>query len=120
MGRQERQGQLDYLLELYQLEQSLKKKKGKERKRVEERIAEVSSHIDPWVLKHYRRLKMPFGEFKDRTCWGCGMIYPKTHVHCRPNSGDIRLCESCGRILILIDEENKAGKPDTASEVTGN
>ncbi|GEM_PF-4677717 len=104
------QGQLDLLLELYDLERSIKRKKGQEKAKTQKRIEAVSGMIDPWVLKHYRRLKIPFGEFRDRTCWGCGMIYPKTHVHCRPNLGDVRLCESCGKILILIDEEKGSGK----------
>jgi len=115
MGRQERQGQLDLLLELHELEKLLGRKKGKERQKIEKRIAELSARIDPWVLKHYRRLKVPFGEFRNRTCWGCGMIYPETHVHCRPGSGDIRLCESCGRILLLIDEENRSSSSTGAS-----
>jgi predicted nucleic acid-binding Zn-ribbon protein len=97
-------GQLDLLLELYELEQSLSKKKGSAKK-ILTRIEEVIEKIDPWVLKHYRRLKIPFGEFRDRTCWGCGMIYPPMHVHCRPSNGDVRLCDSCGKILLLIDEE---------------
>jgi predicted nucleic acid-binding Zn-ribbon protein len=109
-------GQLDFLLELHKLEQSLKKKKGRERKEILERIEQVVSKIDPWVLKHYRRLKIPFGEFRDRTCWGCGMIYPETHVHCRPNRGDVRLCESCGKILLLIDEENNSEQAHTRSQ----
>lgn len=97
-------GQLELLLELYELEQSLKSAKGSSKKLLS-RIEKVIESIDPWVLKHYRRMEMPFGEFRDRTCWGCGMIYPRTHVHCRPSEGDIRLCETCGRILLLIDEE---------------
>jgi predicted nucleic acid-binding Zn-ribbon protein len=109
-------GQLEYLLELHELEQSLKKKKGKEKKTVETRIDTVSAKIDPWVLKHYRRLKIPFGEFRDRTCWGCGMIYPETHIHCRPSSGDIRLCESCGKILLLIDREIECEKTPKTSK----
>lgn len=97
-------GQLDLLLELYELEQSLKKKKNPTKKTLS-RIEKVIAGIDPWVLKHYRRMKIPFGKFRDRTCWGCGMIYPQSHVHCRPSRGDVRLCESCGKILLLIDEE---------------
>lgn len=108
-------GQLDFLLELHELEKELKKKRGKEKDELLRKIEELSSKIDPWVLKHYRRLKIPFGEFRDRTCWGCGMIYPKTHVHCRPRGRDIRLCESCGRILLLIDEENQGGSPTMVS-----
>lgn len=105
-------GQLDLLLELHELEQSLKDKKDPAKKTLQ-RIEEVIQGIDPWVLKHYRRMKMPFGEFRERTCWGCGMIYPESHVHCRPSKGDVRLCESCGKILLLIDEEQKG---DTGSK----
>lgn len=99
-------GQLDLLIELYELEQAVKSRK-KPKSKVRSRIEQVASQIDPWVLKHYRRMKVPFGEFRDRTCWGCGMIYPPTHVHCRPCTGDVRLCEGCGKILLLIDEEQK-------------
>lgn len=109
-------GQLEMLLELYELEQSLQN--GKEPgSKILGRIEELVRGIDPWVLKHYRRMKMPFGEFRNRTCWGCGMIYPDTHVHCRPSKGDVRLCESCGKILLLIDEEQKG---DTGSQSIGD
>ena len=100
----ESQGQLDLLIELHDLEKALKTKKGRERKKVENRIDGICSQIDAWVLKHYRRHEAPFGEFRDRTCSACGMIYPKTHIHCRPWAGEIRLCESCGRILLIIEE----------------
>jgi predicted nucleic acid-binding Zn-ribbon protein len=106
---------LDLLLKLHELERSLRKKRGKEKEKLKKRIDQLGSMIDPWVLKHYRRMKIPFGEFRNRTCWGCGMIYPKTHVHCRPSMGDIRLCESCGKILLLIDEENDVRKAAKSS-----
>ncbi len=103
-------GQLEMLLELRDLEKAIKGKRGKERKAVEGRIKELSSKIDSRVLKLYRHLAVPFGEFRDRTCSACGMIYPKTHIHCRPSAGEIRLCEGCGRILIFAKEgENASG-----------
>ena len=115
----ETRGQLDLLLELYKLEQSLDKAKSRQKKELLSRIEEVTQGIDPWVLKHYRRLKIPFGEFRNRTCWGCGMIYPRTHVHCRPSGGDVRLCESCGRILLLIDEEHGSSDARTSARTRG-
>jgi hypothetical protein len=32
------------------------------------------------------------------------MIYPKTHVHCKPGREEFRLCEGCGRILLDAEE----------------
>ncbi|NIM18716.1 MAG: hypothetical protein GTO51_00475 [Candidatus Latescibacteria bacterium] len=109
------QTQLDLLLELRSLEETLKRKKGKEKKKIEGQIDGLCSRIDAWVLKHYRRYDAPFGEFRDRTCCACGMIYPKTHIHCRPSSGDIRLCEGCGRILLMVEEGSETGSSETSS-----
>ncbi|MFH1754745.1 MAG: hypothetical protein ABIA59_03480 [Candidatus Latescibacterota bacterium] len=102
------QGQMDLLLELRDLEQEIGKTSGTGKKELSDRIEGICSRIDAWVLKHYRRHKIPFGEFQDRTCRACGMVYPKTHVHCRPNSGEVRLCEGCGRILVSADDGEDA------------
>ncbi len=105
-------GQTELLLELHDLEKALGKTRGKGKKEVQNRIDWICSRIDSWVLKHYRRHKIPFGELRDRTCSACGMIYPKTHVHCRPDSGDLRLCEGCGRILLTAESgQDGAGGP---------
>jgi hypothetical protein len=110
------QSQLDLLLELHELEKTLKTSKGKARKEAEVQFAAVSSKIDGRVLKYYERHEQPFGEFRDRTCMGCGMIYPETHIHCRPNNDKIRLCESCGRILMDAAEAENAGDGDSPEE----
>ena len=110
------QSQLDLLLELHELEKTLKKSKGKARKEAEGQFAAVSSKIDGRVLKYYERHEQPFGEFRDRTCMGCGMIYPETHIHCRPNNDEIRLCESCGRILMDVAEAENDGDGDLPEE----
>ena len=110
------QSQLDLLLELHELEKTLKKSKGKARKEAEAQFEKISSKIDTRVLKYYERHEQPFGEFRDRTCMGCGMIYPETHIHCRPNIDEIRLCESCGRILKDVADTEKAGESDSPEE----
>lgn len=102
----EAHGQLELLLELHDLEKTVGKKRGKGKKEVQNRIDRISSRIDSYVLKHYRRHEIPFGEFRDRTCSACGMIYPKTHVHCRPDAEELRLCEGCGRILVDAEDGN--------------
>lgn len=104
------QSQLDLLLELYGLEKTLKSGKGKAKREAELRCEEICSKIEARVLKHYLRHETPFGEFRDRTCLGCGMVYPETHIHCRPKSDVIRLCESCGRILVDAGEAGTAGR----------
>ena len=110
------QSQLDLLLELHELEKALKKSKGKARKEAEVQLEKISSKIDTRVLKYYERHEQPFGEFRDRTCMGCGMIYPETHIHCRPNIDEIRLCESCGRILKDVADTENAGESDSPEE----
>jgi hypothetical protein len=111
----EGQGQLELLLELHDLEKTVGKKRGKGKKEAQNRIDRICSQIDSYVLKHYRRHEIPFGEFRDRTCAACGMIYPKTHVHCRPDSRELRLCEGCGRILVDADDGH-----DAEENLTGN
>ena len=44
------------------------------------------------------------------------MIYPETHIHCRPNIDEIRLCESCGRILKDVADTENAGEIDSPEE----
>ena len=110
------QSQLDLLLKLHELEKVLKKSKGKARKAAEVQFEKISSKIDTRVLKYYERHEQPFGEFRDRTCMGCGMIYPETHIHCRPNIDEIRLCESCGRILKDVADTENAGEGDSPEE----
>jgi hypothetical protein len=110
-------GQLDLLLELHDLEKTLGKMRGKKKKEAQNRIDGICSRIDSWVLKHYRRHEIPFGELRDRTCSACGMIYPKTHVHCRPDTGEIRFCEGCGRILVAAEDGQDAEENRNGAEV---
>jgi ribosomal protein S27E len=113
------QSQLDLLLELHALEKILKSGKGKLRKEAELQYQEIYSKIEARVLKHYERHDVPFSEFRDRTCMGCGMVYPETHIHCRPRSDVIRLCENCGRILVDADEPKGTGADPLNADVPG-
>jgi ribosomal protein S27E len=112
----EGQGQLELLLELHDLEKTIGKKRGQGKKEAQNRIDRICSRIDSYVLKHYRRHEIPFGEFRDRTCSACGMIYPKTHVHCRPDTTVLRLCEGCGRILVDAEDGHDAEENLTGSK----
>lgn len=113
------QRQLDLLIKLHELEKTLESSKGKARREAELQYEEICSKIDARVLKYYERREMPFGEFRDRTCMGCGMVYPETHIHCRPKADVIRLCESCGRILMDAAETGDADNdsPDEAAPI---
>jgi predicted nucleic acid-binding Zn-ribbon protein len=111
---------MDLLLELHDLEKTLGKARGKGKQEIQRRIDGICSRIDSWVLRHYRRHKNPFGEFRDRTCSACGMIYPKTHVHCRPDCAEFRLCEGCGRILLNTEDNQDGGKDSDGGEETAS
>ena len=74
----------------------------------EAQIAELRSQIPQPFLGHYDRLrardKKGVSVVRNQVCTGCHMRLPIGTITLLMRGGDIQLCDSCGRYLILAEE----------------
>jgi len=74
----------------------------------ETQIAELRGQIPQPFLGHYDRLrvreKKGVSIVRNQVCTGCHMRLPIGTITLLMRGGDIQLCDSCGRYLVLAEE----------------
>ena len=98
---------------LQQLERSVAEQAGAYDRNIQERERqrdESEKQIDPAVLAAYRRILSSRGDralvlVKNNVCQGCFTAITKQMLNELQHDRDIIYCHSCGRILMLADEE---------------
>src|SRR5262252_4347415 len=81
-------------------------------------INELRSQIPQPFLGHYDRLrardKKGVSIVRNQACTGCHMRLPIGTITMLMRGGDIQLCDSCGRYLVLAEEVEPTAHPATA------
>jgi hypothetical protein len=90
---------------------------GPPSKDAEVQRAELRSRVPQQILGHYDRLvargKKGVALVRNQVCTGCHMRLPIGTINTLMQGQDIRLCDTCGRYLVLPDPEPT--KPEEAS-----
>lgn len=98
-------GQVELLLELYELQANGRVADN------DEACREIEDCLDSPLLNRYRTLKQrkgtPVAVLKNCTCSECMIIYPKTHEIFR-HRNFVHTCEFCGRLLVVNSSPAKA------------
>lgn len=72
-----------------------------------EKVKEIEEKVDSAYVQEYQRIKgfrtNPVAVFKDSRCSGCNMQLPSSTTQKILNAKAPFVCENCGRILILED-----------------
>jgi len=75
----------------------------------EQFLQELKVRIDADLFNNYMKMKgkisNPIAEIKNRKCGGCGVEVPAMHYEA-VKLGDYMKCQSCGRILVYIKNNN--------------
>src|SRR5262252_1344482 len=84
----------------------------------EAEVAELRNQIPQPFLGHYDRLrardKKGVSLVRNQVCTGCHMRLPIGTITLLMRGGDIQLCDSCGRYLVLAEEVEPTAHPATA------
>ncbi len=74
---------------------------------LEQKIAEMEESLDPRVRSRYRRTSQRHPRSVvpviGGTCYGCFVSIPTALASDADRNEEIRICDSCGRFLYLID-----------------
>jgi predicted nucleic acid-binding Zn-ribbon protein len=86
----------------------------------EPQIAELRIQIPQPFLGHYDRLrardKKGVALVRNQVCTGCHMRLPIGTITLLMRGGDIQLCDSCGRYLVLAEEVEPSAPAATAEK----
>lgn len=100
----------DELREVYQKEAGAHDPKLAELKT--EMIA-LEKHVPSAILKEYKRIKgfkpNPIAVLKNSRCMGCNLQLPSS-ISAKILANEFYNCENCGRILVILPEEEKEAK----------
>ena len=86
----------------------------------EAQVAELRTQIPQPFLGHYDRLrareKKGVALVRNQVCTGCHMRLPIGTITLLMRGGDIQLCDSCGRYLVLAEEVEPSAPAATAEK----
>jgi predicted nucleic acid-binding Zn-ribbon protein len=78
-------------------------------------ITELRGVIPTQILGHYDRLrarnKKGVAAVRNQVCTGCHMRVPLAVIMTLKHGADVRLCDSCGRYLFLMEEPETIAPP---------
>lgn len=73
---------------------------------LDQKIEEMEESLDPQVRTRYRRLsgkRSSVVPVINGTCYGCFVAVPTALASDADRNEELRFCQSCGRILYLLD-----------------